>query len=1024
MKATSTGRRFPLVMLAMFALAATTSVAAERPRDPWPYLPSDDIGAVDWRAAHPTWDGRGVVIAILDTGVDGYAPGLTATTTGGQKLLDTRDFTDEGVWEVVAVELEDDAFVHPDGMRLEGAAALAVAPPSDDKAYPVWMGVLDEPRFRNVDDLQDANDDGDRTDRFAFLVYAAPRAAVEAALGAGRGLDLLAGLNETAAATVAAEREGARVWLVVVDTDGDGRLDDERPLRDFRVDWDLFGLRGPDAPDSRTLMAWSVNVTANEDWLGAPEAPTVSFHHDSGSHGSHCAGIAAGCEVGGQPGLHGAAPGAWLISCKIGDNRLSGGATRTETMKKAFEHAVDFGERYGLPVVVNMSFGINAVEEGDDAIGKWLDDLLAEHPEFTVCTSNGNEGPGLSTSGIPATSRSLIASGAYLSRASGEDLYQARLPRPTLFAFSSRGGETPKPDVVAPGSALSTVPGFVDGSARFNGTSMASPQTAGAVACLLSAAGQEGLEVHWGMLKRALIAGAKPVPGLALFEQGGGLVNIQGAWDVLRPLALSRSAHQVLGWAVSVDCPFQSDGKSSAAYWRTPGGAPVSPERVTFSVKPVFHPDLGPDEKDAFFRSFSFRSEAPWLQVISQKRYVRGDAAMEVDVAYDARQLPVEGVVSARVIAALDGGDLSGPAAREFDLWNTVVSGVAVGPQDGFATTFTGKGLQASTNRRHYVQPPAGATAMRCRLEVSRQLGAVKGAGAALEICDPEGAVRGGWAGYARPESSPVVDTTILPPELRPGIWELNVTAAIGNLADTDYRLTVSFDGYEADPPTLAALVSEGTGEPAEAELTVTRSFPGVFKGTARAQLDGFRREREVEVEKADTWTHDFALDATTPRAEFHLTMDEATANLLTDCAVNILDAEGTAVSAGAFTGLQADASVALPAGAAGGKYTLQVVAAFALKKDSEEWGFTAEERYLFAAPSAGKVEAAGGAPLRLYCGVPAALSLSFEGGWPAPPQDLHPYGAVRFLDANLDDRAPGDREGRLVLEVPIRLED
>ncbi|MBK7704085.1 MAG: hypothetical protein IPI34_14980, partial [bacterium] len=95
MKATVASRSAPIVILAILALLATMAAAAERPRDPWPYLPSDDIGAVAWRAAHPTWDGRGVVIAILDTGVDGYAPGLTATSAGGQKLLETRDFTDE-----------------------------------------------------------------------------------------------------------------------------------------------------------------------------------------------------------------------------------------------------------------------------------------------------------------------------------------------------------------------------------------------------------------------------------------------------------------------------------------------------------------------------------------------------------------------------------------------------------------------------------------------------------------------------------------------------------------------------------------------------------------------------------------------------------------------------------------------------------------------------------------------------------------------------------------------------------------
>jgi hypothetical protein len=47
---------------------------------------------------------------------------------------------------------------------------------------------------------------------------------------------------------------------------------------------------------------------------------------------------------------------------------------------------------------------------------------------------------------------------------------------------------------------------------------------------------------------------------------------------------------------------------------------------------------------------------------------------------------------------------------------------------------------------------------------------------------------------------------------------------------------------------------------------------------------------------------------------------------------------------------------------------------------------------------------------------------VSFAGSWPEPPAGLRPYGAIRFLDRNLADKAPGDTEGRLVLEVPIRL--
>ncbi|HPF34724.1 MAG TPA: S8 family serine peptidase [Candidatus Krumholzibacteria bacterium] len=1006
------------LLFAVLCLPAAASVGADR--EAWPYLPSAETGTAAWRAAHPEWDGRGVVIAVLDTGVDGLAPGLLRTSTGDPKLIAARDFTPEGEAETAEAELDGAALVHPDGARLEGWDALPVGPDVTDLARrPVYMGLIDEPGFRNS--VPDVNDDGDTTDRFAFLVFQADRAAADAALGEGRGLALLAALNGTAAAAVDRERAAPRIWLTVVDTDGDGRLDDETVLRDFHVNHDLFTLRNPENEDGRTLMAWSVTVREESDRTGAPLPPTAEFHHDTGSHGSHCAGIAAGFEVSGQAGMHGGAPGAWVISGKLGDNRLSGGATRTDSMLDAARWAADFGERYGLPVVVNMSFGINSVEEEEDTIGKELDALLAEHPDLYFCTSNGNEGPGLSTSGIPATSQSVIASGAYLSPATGADLYNAHLPAATLFAFSSRGGEAMKPDVVSPGSALSSVPGHVDGSARFNGTSMASPQTAGAIACLLSAARAEGLTVHWGMIKRALVAGATPVPGLQLFEQGGGLVDVEGSWAVLRELARSDSARKVLNWSVSAPCPFQADGKAPAAYWRVPGWFPSDPETVTFEVRPVFHPDLTADERDVFFRSFKLRSEAPWLRVLADKRYVRGDMAMTVDVTYDAARLRAPGVYSARVHGSLDGGDLSGLAAREFSLWNTVVVSAPADRDGGYA--FVGKDLQPSTVQRHYVEVPAGATALRCRLEVSKDTGARDGAGCTLEICDPEGAVQGGFGGYARPESRPVVDMTVTPPELRPGIWEMNVVAAIGNLRPTDYRLSVTCDAYDVRPAAITGLPRKA-GKAAEATLEITRGLRGVLHGRAEAVLDGFTRDRTVDVKDTDRWTQRFTLDAQAPRVTFSLSMDEATANLFTDCAVNILDADGTAVDASGFNGLTCEVGAALPDGADSASYTLQVVGGFARAADADAWSFDLTETRRWAAPVRGAVKGPGSRGLLLHAGVPAALDVSFADAWPAAPDGMSVSGRVRVLDERPTDRRPGDQGGRLVLEVPITLGD
>jgi hypothetical protein len=309
------------------------------------------------------------------------------------------------------------------------------------------------------------------------------------------------------------------------------------------------------------------------------------------------------------------------------------------------------------------------------------------------------------------------------------------------------------------------------------------------------------------------------------------------------------------------------------------------------------------------------------------------------------------------------------------------------------------------------------------RLEVSGDTGAGKGARVLTEVCDPEGRVQGGWTGYANREDHPVDDKTILREELFPGTWEINVASSITAMDPGNYRLTVSCDGYDVQPAVITKLARRGAGKPAKTDLTVTRSFPGVFRGRVEAGVEGWLKQHDVELKDTDEWTLGFSLDQTTPRASFHLTMDEAVANLHTDCAVNILDGDGRAVRQTGFNGTEVEINVSLPDGQEKASFTLQVVGAFAIAEDMADWGFSVKERYHFARPISGKVKGQGRGDLRLFCGVPAELSLSFDDEWPAAPDGMGYFGAVRFRDDAVSDRRPGDAGGRLVLEVPVQTE-
>ena len=59
-----------------------------------PYMPTQDIGAAQFVNANPTYDGRGVTIGIVDTGVTLDHPSLLTTSTGERKIVDWVTYTD------------------------------------------------------------------------------------------------------------------------------------------------------------------------------------------------------------------------------------------------------------------------------------------------------------------------------------------------------------------------------------------------------------------------------------------------------------------------------------------------------------------------------------------------------------------------------------------------------------------------------------------------------------------------------------------------------------------------------------------------------------------------------------------------------------------------------------------------------------------------------------------------------------------------------------------------------------------
>ena len=950
-----------LSCFALFNLAAQ----AQAPKG-WEFLSRTDIGAQAFTDAHPQWDGRGVLIAVCDSGVELGTPGLLTTSEGKPKILGARVFCDEGKVELEKAERGKDehgeALHGKEGKWLYG---LDKAPTKPAAGQDVYMGYFKEEDFKNSDAKEgDLNNNGRTDDVFGLVVF----------------------------------KSGDK-WIALLDTNGDGSLADEQPLSDFAESRQSFHLRGRDVHEQANLMDFALNL-----WMDGNEKKAALYMAD-GSHGTHVSGICAGYDIDGQKGFDGIAPGAQILALKIGSNILSGGATTPGSMVSAWRYAVKRAKELNMPLVIQMSYGVGSEQEGKAVAEKLLDELLEENPGAVAAVSAGNEGPGLSTLGLPACGQNILAVGAVLNRTSAKDLYGANLTQDEMFAFSSRGGEMAKPEVVAPGFAASTVPVYEEGRNVFRGTSMASPQVSGALALIYSAALASNTPIRGDVARSAAMRGAVPMTGYGPADQGYGLVNVPRAWAAYQALS-ERKASQPVLYKVETESPEMAGRKGPAIFWRG-DFFPEGSRTQDVAVTPVFPKNASADFKANFFQAFDITTDANWLTVERGSAYVKASAPAHIPVRFNEKALSKPGAYQATIKGYAK--DLPGSRDAVGPEWTCPV---LVTVPERFEATRQFKverdlsGIKPAKAERLFflVDGRTGSVNLDLKLAPGQKNAVV------AYLFDPAG--RNTATAALRPGRDRFV-TSLGPADLEPGVWELDLYANYLNTSPATLKVALQAMPVVRTLPEKTS-TKLGQGQAPSATVTVISGYSSALRGDAKGSVLGNVTERDQKVKQA-SWSKKFSVAPGEAGVTFDLSLSPEDYNQFTDMAVQILDADSKSLVSEGMGNRKGSYDFDPPKGAKpDAKYTLKLSAATAdPDDDSPSWTLHIRELHRYAEPVPMTVKA-GKENLVLYPEHPQDLTLQLKSVPPALPDGAAWLARVTFKDA--------EREG-LVLPIELKLE-
>jgi hypothetical protein len=811
--------KLPETDLASTKSAQQAAPAAPGPATPAanPYLPTDETGSVDFKKKNPKYDGRGVTIGIMDSGVDLAHPALQKTTTGERKITDWVTATDpllegDGSWRAMLTTVAGPTFTFAGGTWKAPAGTYRI-------------NRFSESVTAASDAAGDVNRDGDKTDTWGILYDPESH-------------DIRVDVNQNLDFT------------------------DDAVMRPYKEKYDV-GYFGTDNPATAVAERMPFVVEYREDVdlepAGYPEGTVGDFVNigiPESLHASHVAGIAAGNDLLGNANFDGQAPGAKIVSsraCSWGGG-CTAAALTTGMSDLVINRHVD---------VINMSIGgLPALNDGNNARANLYNDLIRKYG-VQMFISAGNSGPGVNTIGDPSVATDVVSVAASISKETWLANYGAVTRKDQqLIPFSSRGPREDggfKPNIAAPGSAISlsptweVIPGLATvpytlppGYSMQNGTSMASPQAAGGAALLLSAAKQNRLTVSPASLRRAIYTTADSIAGEQVNEQGYGKLNVPDAWKLLTKKSPTRDYTSSAPVCTPLDDLLASDGQGVGIYNRCaaaeggfkPGQTKVVTVKVTRTSGPsypVLHKLTWKGDRGAF---------------LSQPLVV----------------LPLNKTVSVPVVVRAGNGvtsallEVDDPATPviDFEVLNTVVAAVE-SKKPAYANTFTGA-VDRSSTTSFYVNVPKGTKALQVNLS-----GLTAGSQTRWIGINPYGVPAEDTASTACYTN--YSDAAVCKPDERayenpiPGIWELEVESRRTTpVLSNPFTLTAKVQGVTVSPETTT-LPSVTVGAANPVTWTVKNDFGPVTVTPQGGPLGSANRQRPT-IAEGESQEYEFVLPA------------------------------------------------------------------------------------------------------------------------------------------------------------------